>query len=70
MKRNWKIVTFWILGSISILFGSLIAGNLQPGLGVTEIGLAVALLIAFLLFLFGGLLWISVAIAVKEVREE
>lgn len=69
-KRNWKIVTFWVLGSVCILFGSMIAGHLERGLGVSDLGFTLALLIAFVLFLVAGLLWISVAIAVKEVSEE
>jgi len=70
VKKNWKIVTFWVLGSICILLGSMIAGHLEKTLGVTDLGFGLALLISFVLFLVGGLLWISVAIAVKEVAEE
>ena len=69
-KRNWKIVTFWVLGSICILFASMIAGHLEKGLGVSDLGFTLALLISFVLFLVGGLLWISVAVAVKEISEE
>lgn len=70
MRRGWKIVSFWILGTFCVLFGSMIAGHLEKTLGVTELGYFLALLISFVLFLIGGLLWISVAIAVREAREE
>ncbi|MDI6798671.1 MAG: hypothetical protein QMD12_01585 [Candidatus Aenigmarchaeota archaeon] len=70
VKKNWKIVTFWVLGSICILLGSMISGHLEKTLGVTDVGFGLALLISFVLFLVGGLLWISVAIAVKEAAEE
>jgi len=70
MKKNWKIITFWILGAICILFGSMIAGHLEKTLGVTELGYFLALLVSFVLFLIGGLFWISVAIAVRETRKE
>jgi uncharacterized membrane protein len=69
-KRNWKIVSFWVLGTACILFGSMIAGHLEKGLGVTDLGFSLALLISFVLFLVGGLLWISVAVAIKEIGEE
>ena len=70
MKRNWKIVAFWILGTFCILFASMISGKLERGLGVDETGFYLALLISFVLFLLGGLLWIAVAIAARTVSEE
>ncbi|MEM5882728.1 MAG: hypothetical protein QXQ77_00605 [Candidatus Aenigmatarchaeota archaeon] len=70
VKKNWKIVTFWVLGAICILFASMIAGHLEKGLGVSDMSFSLALLVAFILFLVGGLLWISVAVAVKEIEEE
>lgn len=69
-KKNWKIATFWVLGTVCILLGSMISGHLEKGLGVSDLSFSFALLIAFVLFLLGGLLWISVAIAVKKVSEE
>ena len=59
----------WILGSLLLLLASMIAGNIQPGLGVTEPGLALGLLVAFVLFLVAGVLWISIAVAVKKSHE-
>ncbi len=65
MKKNWKMASFWVLGTVCILFGSMIAGHLEKGLGVDDLSYFLALLIAFILILLGGLLWISVAIAVR-----
>jgi len=70
MRRNLKIMVFWILGALLILFGSMISGRLEKGLGVSDSGFFLALMISFILFLLGGLLWISVAIATKTIREE
>ncbi len=67
--KNWKMVFFWVLGAVCILLGSMIAGRLEKTLGVSDIGYTVALLVSFVLFLFGGLLWISVAVAVKMAKE-
>ncbi len=70
MERGWKIVGFWILGTVCILLGSMISGRLEKTLGVTTTSFMLALLISFVLILMGGLLWISVAIASKHVVEE
>lgn len=63
------MVSFWVLGALCMLFGSMIAGHLEKTLGVTEFGYALAITIAFILFLLGSLLWISVSIAGKKVIE-
>jgi len=69
-KRNWRLVLFWILGAVCISIGAIIAGHIDGELG-TDYGVSVvAIMISFVLFLLGGLLWISVAIAAKTVREE
>ena len=70
MRKSWKIAAFWIIGALAIFLASMIAGKLQVTLGTSDLGLLVAALVAFVLFLLGGLLWISVAIAVKETSEE
>lgn len=70
MRRSWKIAAFWIVGALAIFLGSMIAGKLEVTLGTSDLGLLVAALVAFVLFLLGGLLWISVALAVKETNEE
>jgi hypothetical protein len=66
MQKNWKLVIFWILGSLGILFGSMIAGKAETGLGVTELSYFTAIFLAFILILVSGLLWISVAIAARR----
>jgi hypothetical protein len=69
-RKNLKIVLFWILGAVSIYIGAIIAGHADFGLGTDYMGIFVAMMISFTLFLIGGLLWISVAIAAKKVTEE
>jgi hypothetical protein len=69
-RRSLKVVLFWILGAVSIYLGTLIASHLDFGLGTDYMGVFVAMMISFTLFLIGGLLWISVAIAAKKVTEE
>lgn len=67
--KNWKVVVFWVVGAVCITFASMITGNLGIGAGVTTAGFLFALGVAFILFLVGGLLWISVAVAIKELEE-
>jgi hypothetical protein len=69
-KKKWKMTLFWVVGTACILLGSMIGGHLDKTLGVTDISYTLALLTAFILILFGGFLWISVAVAFKRVTEE
>jgi len=70
MRKSWKITAFWIVGALALFFGSMIAGKLENSLGTSDFGIAIAFLVSLVLFLLGGVLWISVAIAVKETSEE
>lgn len=66
MKKSWKITLFWAIGALSLLIGSMIAGNVQMSLGVSASGFFVAILIAFVFFLLGGLLWIIAGMGAKK----
>jgi len=66
-KRNLKMVLFWIIGSLSILIGAMIAGNVEKSLGTDDMSFTAAVFIAFILILLGGLLWITVAVAAKKI---
>lgn len=68
--NKWKIATFWVLGAVMIMFGSMIAGRLERGLGVSDVSFTIALILSFMSFLLGGLLWISVGLAVKKISED
>lgn len=60
-------IVFWFLGAICVLFGAMIAGQAQPTeLGSTDLSYILAIIIAFLFILVGGLLWISLASTVEE----
>ena len=67
--KNWKVVLLWFLGAVCILIGSLIAGNVDSGLGTTPQGFILSLFIGLMFFLVGGIFWIAVAIAIKELEE-
>jgi hypothetical protein len=67
-RRNFKMVLFWIIGSLSILIGAIIAGNVEKTLGTDDTSMGAAMFIAFILIMLGGLLWITVAVAAKKVN--
>ena len=70
IRRSWRLVGFWIAGALCIMFGSMIAGRLEKVLGVTDLNLFFGYLISFIIFLLGGLFWITVALAAKKIADE
>jgi len=69
-KKRWKIVLLWVLASLFMLFGSMIAGGLSKSYGSNETGLAIAFLLALIFFLLAGLIWIAIALALRRYEEE
>lgn len=67
--KNWKVVILWVLGAVCILVGSLIAGNAEAGMGTSTESFIISLVIALMFFLLGGIFWVSVAVAMKELEE-
>jgi len=64
---DFRAVAFWFIGTICVFFGSLIAGAVDPtALGATSTSVIFAYVIAFVLILIGGMLWISTAILQVE----
>lgn len=62
-----RAVGFWIIGTVCIFFGALIAGTVEPDvLGATTESVLLAYIISFVLLLIGGMFWITVAV----IREE
>lgn len=67
MVSHWKANVFWILGTVSTFLGvRMTAGADRAVLGSTSFRYYSALFLGFVLILFGGLLWISVAGAIRE----
>ncbi len=66
-----KVFGFWVVGSIFIFLGSMIAGAVDPSaLGATLPGIILSYLIAFFLILIGGMFWISAASYLSGEEEE
>jgi hypothetical protein len=61
-----KLVGAWVVGSLFLLAGTWIIQNLKMELGVSEFSYVFAMIIALILFLLGGLAWISVAVATRH----
>ena len=62
-KWGWKIPTFWVLGAVALVLGSMTAGEAQNYQGLNA---AIRILVSLMLFLVGGMFWISVATAIKH----
>ncbi|MFQ6020916.1 MAG: hypothetical protein ACE5J4_02770 [Candidatus Aenigmatarchaeota archaeon] len=64
---DWRAIGFWLIGTILIFFGSLIAGSVEPeALGATTVSVILAYIIAFVMILIGGMFWISTAVIQVE----
>jgi biotin transporter BioY len=68
-RKRWKIAFLWLLASLFLLFGSMIAGQLQRSFGSNEIALWIAFLLALIFFLLAGLFWIAIAVALRQYEE-
>lgn len=67
MVSHLKANLFWLIGTVSIFLGVRITGTVNRStLGVTTLRYYLALAAGFVLILVGGLLWISVAGAIRE----
>ncbi len=67
---NSKIIFLLFLGAFSAFLASAIAGNTEINFGTTKSGYVVASIVSFALFLISGVIWVSVAVAMKEVDEK
>ncbi len=65
MRTDGRLIASWIGGALLLVAGSWIINNLRMDVGVTLPNYFLALLIAFILFLIAGLLWISVSVATR-----
>ena len=64
-----RTIIFWLIGTICIFFGSLIAGAVEPVVGSTAVSIIMAYSLAFILILLGGMFWISTAILQTEEED-
>jgi len=64
--KKWKVVFLWIFGAIFALIAFLFINQSNVESGIINARSMLGLTIAFFLLLITGLLWISVAIAIKE----
>ncbi len=64
-----RTIVFWVIGTVCVFFGSLIAGSVEPAVGSTTVSIMMAYSLAFILILLGGMFWISTAILQAEEEE-
>lgn len=64
---NSRAIIFWLIGSICVFIGSLVAGTVDPSvLGATTNSVIISYTISFVLMLLGGMFWISTAVMQGE----
>jgi hypothetical protein len=61
-----RLILLWILGGVFLLIGIWVINNLEFGPGVGEYSYAIALVVALIFILMGGLLWINTSVGVKH----
>ncbi len=57
---------FWVLGSVFLAVSMLIFGNIEFVEGTTQFSYWFSVILAFVLLLLAGLLWISAAVNAKR----
>lgn len=71
MTFEFHVHGLWIIGAIVLLLGSMIAGNLEWVEGTTEASFILSIIIALVLILVAGMLWISAAVNARhEFRKD
>lgn len=67
MVSSIKANVFWLIGTLAIFLGARTAGQVdRAAIGVSTTNYYIALGAAFFLIMIGGLMWISVAGAIRD----
>ncbi len=66
MKYDPMVHGFWFLGAILLSVAMLIFGNIEFVEGTTPFSFWFSVVLALLLALFGGMLWISAAVNARR----
>jgi hypothetical protein len=64
--KEGRFILFWIIGTLLILAGSWIAGHVEWTVGTTKLSYILAIILAFISILMGGLCWIGVAVGASK----
>ncbi len=63
---NSKNIAYWLGGSVSLLLAMLLVSGIELGVSALDTNALLTLVIAFLLTMFGGLLWVGLAMTARE----
>ena len=66
MKFDFHVHGLWILGTVLLFVGTMIAGNIEWVEGTTEYSYLLSILLAFVLLLVAGMCWISSAVNARN----
>ena len=59
MRFDFHVHGLWIIGSLFLFAGSMLAGNVETVEGTTPFSFWFTVLLAFVLILLAGMFWIS-----------
>lgn len=66
MKFDFYVHGLWLLSAVFMIIGSMIAGNIEWVEGTTPVSFALAIGLAFVIFLVASMLMISAAINARH----
>jgi len=61
-----KLIVSWIFGGVLIAAAAWILGHVEQTVGVAPLGYMTAIVLAIVMILVGGFMWISVATATSK----
>ncbi|MFH0832925.1 MAG: hypothetical protein V1900_04350 [Candidatus Aenigmatarchaeota archaeon] len=66
MPFDFHVHGLWILGSIFLFIGCLIASNIEWVVGTTDFSFWFSVILAFVMLLVAGMLWISASVNARH----
>lgn len=66
MRYEFYVHGLWLIGTVFMFFGGLFAGNLRWLEGTTHFSFGLSVLLTFVFFFVGGMLWISAAVNARQ----
>jgi len=66
MTYDFHVHGLWIIGSVILFAGAMLAGNMEWVEGTTTFSFGLTALISFVLILLAGMLWISSAVNARQ----
>lgn len=69
MTFEFHVHGLWIMGAAFFFLGALISGNIEFVEGTTPFSFWISVLLAFVLYLIAGMMWISAAVNARQEQK-